>query len=405
MQGRNWSHSGPRTRRVIATAVAAACAATALPALAQSNVTISGRFTAALDFVTIRNFTRAGKNSGDGVNDNTSYLRFSVIEDLGNGLQAFGQLETRNELDQGALSATGPTFVGLRSKSWGQIILGRENLHYHLRVSDMFANGSSLRLDNTGILAYANGGQTPIAAATRTPNVIQYKSPNWGGFDIAFAHASQSGTAASGEADIGSGVRRGNAWNLNPNFKGRNFQAGYSYWDGKSDGAFTGFGAPTRGIFGQAAGTDQRGDRLYGSYDWGHFKVGLVWDKARVKTVTAAATREVSNRTAWSIPLKYQSGSHGFYAEYSRANEDKAAQYASLDTRANLFSLAYIYSLSKRTSVSLNYARLNNGAASFYNLYTPRSGTQDPLGIASTGQGVNAGEDPRVFGAAVSHYF
>lgn len=405
MRRMNRSYTGARPKHVIAAAVATVFAASALPALAQSSVTISGRFTAALDLVTIKNFKRAGRNSGDGVNDNTSYIRFSVVEDLGSGLQAIGQLETRNELDLGALSATGPTFVGLRSKSWGQVILGRENLHYHLRASDMFANGSSLRLDNLGIIGYANGGQTPIAAATRTPSVIQYKSPNWRGFDIGFAHSSQSGSAVNGEADIGSAVRRGNAWNLNPNFKGRNFQVGYSYWDGKSDGAFTGFGAPTRGVFGQAAGTDQRGDRLYGSYDWGNFKAGLVWDKARVKTVTAAATREVSNRTAWSIPLKYQTGSHGFYAEYSRANDDKAASFSGLDTKANLFSLAYIYSLSKRTSVSLNYARLNNGAASFYNLYTPRSGTQDPVGVASTGQGVNAGEDPRVFGAAISHYF
>ena len=139
--------------------------------------------------------------------------------------------------------------------------------------------------------------------------------------------------------------------------------------------------------------------------DWGNFKGGLVWDKARVRTVTAAATREVSNRTAWSVPLKYQTGNHGFYAEYSKANDDKAAPFSGLDTKANLFSLSYIYSLSKRTSVSLNYARLDNGAASFYNLYTPRSGTQDPVGVASTGQGINAGEDPRLLGAAISHYF
>jgi len=388
----------------MAAMVAAACATLSPPVLAQSTVTISGRFTMAVDSVKIKN--RAGNTNETGVNDNTSYIRFNVVEDLGGGVLAIGQLETRNELDLGTLAATGPTFVGLKSKAWGQIIFGRENLHYGLRSSDMFAAGAELRIDSLGILAYANGGATAIAAATRTPNVVQYTSPSWNGFAIKAAYSSQPGNAANGEADIGSSVRKGKAWNLNPSFRRGDFEGGYSYWDSKADGAFAGLGAPAKGAaFGQAAGTDQRGDRLYGSYVWGGFKAGLVWDKARVRTVTAAARTEISDRTAWSVPLRYQAGKHGFYAEYSKANKDKAAAFSGLDTKADLFSLAYIYSLSKRTSVSLNYARMDNGANSFYNLYTQRSGTQDPVGLASTGAGVNRGEDPRVLGAAISHYF
>jgi predicted porin len=370
---------------------------------AQSSVTISGRLT--MEFSDIKISGKPGRNSEAALSDNTSYLRFNVNEDLGGGLQAIGQLETRNQLDSGTLAASGTSFVGLRSKSWGTVTFGRQNLHYFHRESNMFAKGGSLRGDSMGILAYANGGATSIANATRTPNVVQWNSPKWGGLTVDAAYSSNPGGV---EADTGSTSRKGRAWNLNPNYKAANFQVGYSYWDGKSDGAFAGLGAPALlggAQFGTPAGIDQRGHRLYGSYKWGGFKAGLAIDDARLRTVTALATTEISRRTAWSVPLEYTTGPHGIYAEFSKANRDRAAPFAGLDTKANLFSLTYLYSLSKRTAVGVNYARLNNGSAAFYNLYTSRVGTTDPLGVASTGGNPNAGEDPRIIGASISHYF
>ncbi len=372
---------------------------------AQSSVTISGRFT--MEFSDIKISGKPGRNSEAALSDNTSYIRFSVNEDLGGGLQAIGQVETRNQLDTGSLSASGTNFVGLRSKSWGALRFGRENLHYYLRESDMFVNGGSLRGDSIGILAYANGGATSIANATRTPNTIVWASPDWSGFTLNAGYSSQPGLSAV-ESDIGSTVRKGRAWNLNPNYKGENFQVGYSYWDGKADGAFAGLGAPAQlggAQFGTPAGLDQRGHRFYGSYKWGGFKAGLAIDDSRLRTATVLATNEISRRTAWSVPLQYTTGPHSFYGEYSRANRDRAAPFAGLDTKANLFSLTYLYNLSKRTAVGVNYARLNNGRDAFYNLYTSRVGTTDPLGVASTGANPNKGEDPRILGVSISHYF
>ena len=386
---------------ILATVAGAFLAPAAL--FAQSSVAISGRFT--MEFSDIKISGKPGRNSEAALSDNTSYLRFNVNEDLGGGLQAIGQLETRNQLDSGTLAASGPGFVGLRSKSWGTVTFGRQNLHYFHRESNMFAKGGSLRGDSMGILAYANGGATSIANATRTPNVVQWNSPNWSGLTVDAAYSSNPGGV---EADTGSTLRKGRAWNLNPNYKAANFQVGYSYWDGKSDGAFAGLGAPALlggAQFGTPAGLDQRGHRLYGSYKWGGFKAGLAIDDARLRTVTALATTEISRRTAWSVPLEYTTGPHGIYAEFSKANRDRAAPFAGLDTKANLFSLTYLYSLSKRTAVGVNYARLNNGSAAFYNLYTSRVGTTDPLGVASTGGNPNAGEDPRILGASISHYF
>ena len=388
-------------QQVIVAAVAAAFLSAPTTLLAQSSVTISGVLRASFDNIKIDG--RAGRSNETKVNDESSNITFSVTEDLGGGLQAIGRIEMRPSLDSGALTAAGTTYVGLRSKSWGQLTFGRHNLHYINTESDLYGRGGSLRGDSTAILSYVNGGATPIANATRTPNTIHWLSPNWSGFTAIVAYSTTAGGAAGPvEADIGSPVRRGQTWHFNPNYKAANWQIGYSYINAKVDGAFAGFNPS---LFNSSAGLDQRGNRLYGSYNWGGFKAGLVWDKSRLRTVTAAATTEVSDRTAWSIPLSYSTGSHSFHAHFDKARHDKAAGFSGLDTKANMFALAYVYDLSKRTAVGLTYAKINNGAAAFYSLYTPTSGTQSPTGVGSTGVGVNAGEDPRLFAATVRHSF
>src|SRR5262249_37173058 len=159
-------------------------------------------------------------------------------------------------------------------KTWGRIFFGRQDLHYFNRESDLTTRGS-LRADSISILAYAGGGGTPIANASRTSNVVHYTSPDWGGFTVIAAYSSNPNANAN-DADIGTGIRRGRAWNLNPNMQGSNYQVGYSYWTSKNDA-----GANTIAL------GDQRGDRLYGSYVWGGFKVGLAWDRSRITGATS----------------------------------------------------------------------------------------------------------------------
>lgn len=405
-------HNMRNRKTIAAAAVAAAFLSVPTIALAQSSVTVSGRLTMTFDNVEIKG--RPGRNDETAVGDNTSFIRFAVVEDLGGGLQAIGQVETRNPLDTGAISAAGTNFIGLRSKNWGTVRIGRENLHYFHRESDMFAKGGSLRGDSIGILGYAGGGGVSIANATRTPNTVVWVSPNWSGFTLNAAYSSNPGTTGTGEADIGSTTRKGRAWNLNPNYKASNWQIGASFWDAKADGVFVpaaaaaggGFGAPAQtggSTFGTAPGVNQKSSRFYGSYAWSSgFKLGFAYDDSELETVTAAATTKVSDRKAWSIPLSYTTGPHSFFVEYSEADRDKVIAG---DTKADLISLTYVYSLSKRTAIGVNYARLDNGAAAFYNLYTSRNGLYSPTGVGSTGANPNAGEDARVIGISVSHYF
>lgn len=360
-------------KKLLAVAVAGAFA---LPgaALAQSSVTISGLFKGG--FETLRYGQSAKANvSQSGVVDDSSRIIFNVREDLGGGLAAIGQYDMRISLDAGNLVGTGNNHVGLVSKNWGRLFIGRQDLHYFNRESNLTVRGS-LRADSVSLLAFAGGGATPIAGATRTTNVVHYTTPNWGGFTAILAYSANP-TAA--EADIGSGVRKGRAWNFNPNMAGSNWQVGYSYWSSKND-AF--------------AANDQRGDRLYGSYRWGGLHVGLAWDKSKLKNAAGVTT---SNRTAWSLPVEYTWGNHGVYGHYTRARDDKATV---ANDGARMWALSYAYNFSKRTSVALTYASIRNDVAANYNLFTSAA-----LGLGGGAGAIVAGEDPRMWALTLRHAF
>ena len=63
-----------------------------------------------------------------------------------------------------------------------------------------------------------------------------------------------------------------------------------------------------------------------------------------------------------------------------------------------MFALAYVYDLSKRTSVGLSYSKITNDSGATYNHFTSTS-----LGDAAAA--VAAGEDPRIFAATIRHAF
>ena len=372
-------------KKLLAVAVAGALAAPGL-ALAQSSVTISGIFKASFENQKMGSPSAArpagARTTENRFSDDSSRIIFNVVEDLGGGLQAIGQVDMRVNLETGALSAAGNDHVGLRSKSMGRIFIGRQDLHYFNRESDLTNLAGSLRADSISLLAFAGGGATAIAGATRTPNVLHYTSPNWGGFTVVAAYSSSGGAALN--ADLFSVTRAGSAWNINPNFNAGNWQLGWSHWNAKPDGGGVGFAG------------DQRSDRLYGSFRFGGFKLGLAWDKSRIRNSFTGA--DTSSRTAWSLPASYTMGNNQFHAHYTRARDDRAIAG---DNGARMIALSYQYTLSKRTSVGVTYASIRNEAAAAYNFFT---GTSGSLGNSVTSTTL-AGEDPRMLAGTIRHAF
>lgn len=220
--------------KVTAALVASALAAPGA-ALAQSSVAIGGFFKLSAEHLRMSQSAKS-PSSEIRVADDASRIIFGVTEDLGGGLQAIGQLDWRVTLDAGADAAAGNNFVGLRSKSWGTLTLGRHDLHYNSDGPEIAAKAGSKKGGAVALLAFAGGGGTAIAGNTRTTNTVVWDSPKWGAFDLRLAYSTNP---VAPESDIGSGVRKGRAWNLNPRFQQQNLQAGYSYWSQKADGVAT----------------------------------------------------------------------------------------------------------------------------------------------------------------------
>ena len=400
-------------KKLLVVAVAGALAAPGV-ALAQSSVTISGIFKASLENIRLGGISAArsaaGTNTSENrVADDSSRILFNVVEDLGGGLQAIGQADMRIPMASGnVIAMSGNTHVGLRSNSMGRIFVGRQDVHYGNTESDMSVLAGDLRADAVSLLAFTRDG-TAIAGATRTPNIIHYTTPNFSGFTAIVAYSTGPTGTSSGQpnvsnvgavvnattisapqqGDTGTAIRKGSAININPNYAASNFQVGYSYWNSKPDGGT----AATSSGNGNA---DQRSDKIYGSFKMAGFKVGLSWDKSRLKgNVGAAAGTELANRTAWSIPVSYMMGNNGFHFHYTKARDDKAT---AAQDGAKMVALSYQYTLSKRTSVGLTYAKITNDAGAVYNFFTTAS-------LGNSGATATAGEDPRMIAATIRHAF
>ena len=354
--------------------------AVALPgqAVAESSVTITGFFKVSYEYVKLGDYSGTGHNSEDRVVDDLSRIYFRVVEDLGGGLQAIGQVEWRLNIPAGQDGANGADWVGLKSKRFGTLTFGRNDLHYNQTPSTIISKGT-LRAWNTSIVANAGGGGTTIAFGTRTPNTVYYETPKWGDFDLIAAYSTNPNPGAPGEADIGSTTRRGYAVNVAPRYMTKDWGIVYSYWNAKRD----------------ASPVHQRADRVWGYVMVFGVRVGALYDKSKILDDSTGAT--TSNRYAWSIPLSYQSGRHNFWLEYSEAQNDKATAVAD---GAKMWAAGYAYDFSKLTSLGLTYAKLTNEPGGFYNMWNS-SATQggNPTGA------VLPGEDPRMIGVTIRHAF
>ena len=386
------------------TALAGVLAAFPALAPAQSSLRIGGFFKVGLENIRIGNTARAGNTSENRVTDNLSRIVFNITEDVGNGLQAVAQVDMRFSPDNGAgPSATGATWVGLRSRVWGTLTFGRHDLHYGLQPDDIARKAGSDKARSVSLFDFVQNGATTqaIANASRTPNVVRWDTPNWNGFRLTTAYSTN---AAGVENDINgvAGAPKGDAWNLNPSFSGSNFQIGYSYWKSREDAVVTpaacSISPPAPGTITCASASvtqnEQRGDTLYAYYKWSGLKVGFGWNKSKLKSANGI---EAADRNAWTLPLSYSFGAHNLYAHYTRADDDKIQ---GSDTGANMFALSYVYDISKRTSFGLTYARIRNEPAASYQFYTDNGGSQSSGNAAPL-----LGEDPQLFSTTLKHAF
>jgi predicted porin len=434
---------------ILVTALAAPCA------LAQSSVTIGGTVNILWDSVRAKGNTGGDNTAGpaaqnslksaDRVRDGgISNIRFTVVEDLGGGNAAFVQVEsaviqnsdTRTDAvgnAQGVTTSGNSTGVwgnrnsgiGIRSKTAGRFLIGVWEVHYteHSVIEPGYATGNQAWAALSIMQNLGSGFNVNPLVGARLSNVIRWDSPVWSGFSMAAVYGRPTDGAPPNLAGTPIDGKINRVWNIAPRYVWGGLTLQYSYIQDQN--AVTN-AAPT--FAGQAIGAafpaawKITGNRLGGRYKFDNgIGVGLIWDESKYSNNAAAVTNTISvKRSAWALPVTWDTGNHHLMATYGKAN-DWRGQVGGVDagtatpatlgiaaiggcnaaclagttfgsnTGASMFSIGYMYNLSTRTNVSVGYVQLKNDALVRYEHYTNASGN------------TAVGGDPKSFSLGLRH--
>lgn len=308
--------------------IAAAGLVVAHTANAQSTVTIYGQIDVGYGYINKGTSSlfmpppiEAGKHGVKQLkNSGPSWLGFRGVEDLGGGLKAGFDLQTRIAVDTGSVDATGGlpfwqgrSLVYLRSDSWGEIFLGRDNYpaFYNGLPADPFLfdySAAALGPDFT-TARYTVPGE----GGTRASNQLGWRSPRWSGFGVTLG-------GAAGEA-----TGRGSDKSLLVNYVAGPVYAGFGHESARL-----------------ATGGDRTMNNLTGSYDFGVAKLALNWARTTDDGGATPAARRVQ---AMSLGLTVPLGSGVAKLAIGKLNPDGA------NNDSLKIGIGYEYSLSKRTSL------------------------------------------------------
>ena len=358
-------------KSLIALATLAAVSGTAF---AQSSVTLSGNIKGGLAST---NYSGGAPGALTGSNtalaDGSSRFIFSGTEDLGGGLKANFQIDTRYRLDDNGGAPTssplagGNTFVGL-SGGFGNVQMGKLDTHYCLGSDTHGARATPLQASSCALLGFVNGntGAFSIANTTRSTNTIRYTSPALSGFTVQ-ANYSTSFNGPDGPVGSASG---GNAMHIQAIYNQGPLRGGLSFWQAKGEVQTS-----------TTARTGQRATTAMVDYNFGVATAGLTYDRSALRNALANADFVDSTRTVWSIPVTVKLGPGTALLTYTRAGNVKTGGTTADNTGANLVSVGYDYALSRRTSVGVSYARLSNNSAGNYVLYTQAALNGTPVNL------------------------
>ncbi|MCX7258270.1 MAG: porin [Polaromonas sp.] len=294
-------------------------AVTALGAQAQSSVTVYG-----LVDVSIGSTKPVGGTAQTSVDSGkltTSYYGFRGAEDLGGGLSVVFKLEGFFRADTGASGRfTGDAqfsrnaVVGLSSKDWGSLMLGRNTTPLFVSTLSFNAFGDSFGY-SPSIRHYFTSGT--VTGDSAWSNSVLYASPDFSGLKFGLIAAAKTGTSGA------SGNSNGGNWGANAGYSAGPLSASLVFQDVKKDGA--------------SAVDDTRTWQLGGSYDFGVAKTFL--QLGEVKNSTTDKTYRLADVGA-KIPV----GNGSVLLQYGRLAPDAG-------DKTSTVSLGYSYSLSRRTEL------------------------------------------------------
>lgn len=155
-------------------------------AFAQSSVTLYGLLDAGITYVNNRGGHSVVMEDTGIMQGNRWGLR--GVEDLGGGLQTVFQLESGFDLNTGAMGQGGLLFgrmayAGLRSRSAGQLTLGRQ---YDFMYDFLIENTAAVQVTTAYGFHFLDADRV---AGERLNNAVKYVSPNFGGITLGALYA------------------------------------------------------------------------------------------------------------------------------------------------------------------------------------------------------------------------
>lgn len=293
--------------------------------------------------------------------NNTNRIGFRGTEALGNGMNANFLLEAQPVPENGTTAAATQFWnrsstVGLSSKSWGSVNLGRQYTPWFnvTAANDVFW------------VAGAGSSYTLQAGDTRMNNSVRYDSVNMNGFTFAAMWGiGQDADGTGVEGTTAATKNLGREIGLNVRYANGPLSLNLGWDDQRT-----------------AVGPDVNTKRtqLNGAYDFKVVKVGLGYNTNK--------NGSTLDDRVWTITaLMPVFGKDTLKAGYTRLNDKTTSNK---DVR--LIAIGYEHPMSKRTNVYATYALLNNDSGA-------------SKGTLGAGVAVAAGFDPRVLQMGIRHSF
>ena len=300
--------------------LAFACA----PALAADGITLYGIVDGGVGY-SRQDGSRSDVSVDSGISEDSRFgLRGS--EDLGRGLTAKFELESGIDLDRGTWSDEERFFnraawVGLEG-GFGELRLGRQATFSH----DWFSELSPFKTD------FKQASVTTIfgyeAIAERVDNAVFYQLPEIGGFEAGIGYSfNADGPENPGEDNevLTVGLR----YSAGPLVAVAAYELGR---DADDDAA------PGRG--------DMRNLSLAATYEFSRLKLHAAYGRLKNRDFIASAKAE----KAWLVGATVNAGRGEVLAAYQRVQGRNANEFG-VDASRDGVALAYLYPLSKRTSL------------------------------------------------------
>lgn len=300
--------------------------------------------------------------------------RFGIrgSEDLAGGMYAMYAIESNVPADTGAgLDANRLAMVGIGSKAWGELTLGRQYTH----LFHTFAVGSA-HAYGTFTSAYAWSG-----IQSRASNAIKYSSPVFSGFSVG-AIWSPSGQTA---AEPLNGTKE-NYWDAAVRWTPGPFGASLAIGRNTSQNAVT-------------TTNETKMTELSGNWDNKAFGIYANWNKHT--NDTALGTDH--DWKIWSVSgVARFGGVHEFYAMLGRAKDNVGATPTSKQ-----YAIVYENVLSKRTHAYVGYgkAKNENGAALAPLAFAAAPATQIGITGATNATNVAPNSSPAGIQVGLVHTF